>query len=415
MNFPPVVSNREVTRRGVHLHPFPHHAYWCGDPERRATILQKLQDMGISWVVILTPPGPDTGAFEKFDDKTPVEWLLDAGIIPILRYADAPLPRPFMGREAVRQSVQIYARYGLKPPWILWNEPGNDREWKDLIVPPDWWSIFVGLWMQGAMQVLEEGGIVGFPDGPDYDFVEQHPFRDVDAFFWNHPDVFYSLHLYCKGRPDDCPEDPVSLTGIPLTEAEWQQALDDFWGNPDWMQPPLEVMNAQRLAKKEANPVLWGQDQNGRWYSDYTACWLAWKLVEYHARQILGFVPPLAVTEGGWVPRDRAGSGGDIDDRWALTTPKAVARQTVGLYEDSNFFAICLWLYACAFMGGSGFEDAAWWGWAWWLIYGEYAPVVQALIDNPPGDQARFRLQMALVATERRAVLLEAALASLGG
>ena len=57
-----------------------------------------------------------------------------------------------------------------------------------------------------------------------------------------------------------------------------------------------------------------------------------------------GFVVPMAMTEGGWVPRDRPGSGHNTDIRMPLTTPNMVAKRTLQMYDTpSPFFAICPW------------------------------------------------------------------------
>ncbi len=77
----------------------------------------------------------------------------------------------------------------------------------------------------------------------------------------------------------------------------------------------------------------------------------------------------MALTEGGWTPRDRAGSGGDIDIRMPHTTPKMVAKKTLQIYDaPSPFFAICPWLLADDAMlpeGYAGWPYDAWVGWAY--------------------------------------------------
>jgi hypothetical protein len=93
----------------------------------------------------------------------------------------------------------------------------------------------------------------------------------------------------------------------------------------------------------------------------------------------------MAVVEGGWVPRDRAGTGPNGDVRWPHTTPKMVAAKTLAAYqEDSPLFAICPWLLASSFMGKPDWDFDAWWTWAYEDKYGWEKPVIQTLRDNPP-------------------------------
>jgi len=100
-----------------------------------------------------------------------------------------------------------------------------------------------------------------------------------------------------------------------------------------------------------------------------------------------GFVVQMALTEGGWVPRDRAGDN-PVDVRWPYTTPRMVAAKTLAMYEDgSPHFAICPWLLADGYMAGGdvGWPFDAWVTWAYADKYGPEKPVIQVLRDNPPG------------------------------
>ena len=103
------------------------------------------------------------------------------------------------------------------------------------------------------------------------------------------------------------------------------------------------------------------------------------------SRETFGFEVQIGMTEGGWVPRDRAGSGSQIDIRWPYTTPNMVAEKTLAMYKDeSPLFAICPWLLADEDMGGSGWPFDAWHGWAYSDKYGRWKPVIRMLQDNPP-------------------------------
>jgi hypothetical protein len=47
--------------------------------------------------------------------------------------------------------------------------------------------------------------------------------------------------------------------------------------------------------------------------------------------------------------------------------------------------AMMPWTFAGSVMGTGGFEDATWVGGAYYLEYGLMKPIVQYLIDHPPG------------------------------
>jgi hypothetical protein len=118
----------------------------------------------------------------------------------------------------------------------------------------------------------------------------------------------------------------------------------------------------------------------GKTAFDDDTCFRGYEKVVAWSQETFGFVVPMAMTEGGWVPRDRAGSGNQVDIRWPMTTPRKVAELTLQMFEaDTPMFALTPWLLACADMGGSGWEYDAWVGWAYGDKYGREKPVVEAL------------------------------------
>jgi hypothetical protein len=271
--------------------------------------------------------------------------------------------------------AEIAQKYNVPVIFKLWNEPRDDREWVSGVAPDDWWEIFVDRWNDAAPKVLNEGGYPGFPDGPEYNFTTQHPFRSTDESLWKEGKAWFGCHPYGKGRPLNYPYDSTSQEGTPLTEQERDEALDDFAEDPAWTDPPLPMVNAQRLAwMKPGKTIL-----------DDATCWWSWKKVQYYARQTLATDIPMAVVEGGFVPRDRAGTGDNTDYRWPHTTPHMVARKTLAMFqEDTPLFAICPWLLADEDLGHGGWPFDAWHGWAYSDLYGRRKPVIQTLIDNPP-------------------------------
>jgi hypothetical protein len=334
--------------------------YWC----------DLLVSMGMSWVVALSEG-------DSLFLSGAAESLLEAGVIPIVRFS-YQFPGLWTYGDATGQLANLYAQFGAPLVVQFANEPFDTREWEEGEVPPyeEAWAIIVQRWHEAANAITGNGGVAGFPDGPSY---SENPFLRIgdEDGHWEAGRAVYLGHHYGKGRPLDYPEDDVSRYGTPLTMEEYREALDDFADDPAWNEGEavLELMNQQRA--EWADPNLTPLDDD--------VCWRGWEKAQWYAQQAFGFEVQMAMTEGGWVPRDRAGSD-PIDIRWPYTTPKMVATKTVQMYEyPSPLFAICPWLLADEDMGGGGWPYDAWHGWAFEELYGRQKPVIQALIDNPPG------------------------------
>jgi hypothetical protein len=373
MNIPTTVSGRPVTNRGVHGPPFGHSGAWCSPKPIRDYWLKLMQSMGMSWFMLITD---GDSCLTKFDGKAVVTWLLESGIIPLIRW-QAPWDRPFTGADVARKLVPLYAPFGLRPFFQIYNEPGDDREVVNPL-PNPWWTHFIARWVDAAHQVINAGALPGFPDGPGFDFQEMHPFRDTPPGYWLDGWAWYGVHNYGKGRPLDYPYDNVSRFGTQLTEAEYRAAPDDYADDPQWHDVSLDIINKAR--REQANPHLTALDDD--------VCWNAWRKVDHFAKEMLGHSVPMAMTEGGWQPRDRAGSGPNSDLRWPLTTPRKVAELTLAMFQaDTPLFAQCPWLLACGDMGGSGWEYDSWVTWAYADKYGREKPVVRALQQTPPQER----------------------------
>ena len=369
MNIPVTVSGRTVSNRGCHLLAFGHHGDWM---KRADYWIGLLKSMHMSWVVVQSDS-------DSFYMSGAADALLLAGIIPIVRFKHT-FPYAWTHGEATSQLVRLYEHYGA--PCIIQyaNEIFDTREWRNGKVP-DYetaWGIVARGWEEASREIVSRGAIAGFPDGPCY---SENPFRRIQSTtdLWYDGKAVYLGHFYAKGRPLDYPYDDVSQNGTPLTIYQYRADLDDYANDPAWSegQAVLDKMNAQRKA--------WAV--KGKTAIDDDTCFNGWQKIVYWSRQSFGFDVPIAMTEGGWVPRDRAGSGGDTTDiRWPMTTPKMVAKNTLAMYgADTPMFAICPWLLANQDMGGSGWPDDCWIGYAFEDRYGREKPVVQTLQQNPPG------------------------------
>mgnify|MGYP001819280037 CR=1 FL=1 len=371
MEIPAEVSGRRVSNRGVHLQPFGHHGDWLNNASYWVDLLVS---MGMSWVVLLTE---SDAVRQTHYGLNPLKVLLDAGIIPIIRERKK-FPRPFTDHDTFRWTVDLYGQYGLKPFWIIRNEPFDDREWEKHRVPSDAWDTIMMVWAQAATFMAANGGNVGFPDGPCYDF---NPFESIKGhdcqWIFDDGHGFYTGHHYGKNRPRDYPYDPVTRHGAQLTEEAYQRLLDDYAGDRTWREEPLDLLNQRRRDLQSPTATALEDD----------TCWRGWEKVAQRSLETFGYVVPMAMTEGGWVPRDRPGTGPNTDIRMPHTTPQMVAKKTLQMFDaPSPFFAICPWLLADEDMGGSGWPFDAWHGWAYSEKYGRKKPVITALQQTPPKE-----------------------------
>ncbi len=159
---PDTVSDRPVTNRGVHLGPSGYQPWM----ETADYWLDLLVSMGMSWVVLYS-------ASDACIQSGAVEALLEAGVIPIIRFT-YQFPRPWVEGETVKRLVRIYNRYDLKPLVIFGNEPFDDREWVVRVPPEETaWQIISKRWEEMARDTINAGALPGFPDGPCY---SQNPF-----------------------------------------------------------------------------------------------------------------------------------------------------------------------------------------------------------------------------------------------
>lgn len=370
---PSEVSGRPVTPRGVHLVPFGFHDAWL---PRADYWIDLLLSMHLSWVLVISEGDAVTKPQPAVGGRSVVQLFLDNGIIPIVRFGGFFLPAPFPHIYHVEVLVNQFAAYDVQPVVQLANEPGDPREWRDGEVPEDWFEWFVGDWFpRTASDVIRAGAVAGFPDGPCY---PRDPFPLMASIWpqWEVGNVAYLGHHYGLNRPADYPYDSVTQTGNPkLTEQDLRDALGVFYDDPGYNDVSLARMNEARDTWKQPGLTAVGDD----------TCWRGWERVQHWMQTHFNKTLLMAMTEGGWTPGARAGSGPGADIRWPKPTPDTVAALTLEAFEaETPMFAQCPWLLASDEMGGVGWPDDCWVGTSFYNLYGMEKPVVQALRDHPP-------------------------------
>jgi len=394
---PATVSGRPVTARGVHGPATGFHGVMMDSVEYWQRLLS---DMGMSWYVALSES--DALYASGF-----AEALLDAGVIPIVRFAYT-FPGPWVELESVEELANLYAKYDAQLIIQFANEPFDEREWKNKDIPPDdeAWAIIDQRFNEMAQAVTERGAIAGFPDGPCY---ADNPFMRTHSseWVWHGGKGIYLCHNYGKGRPIDYPRDDVSRFGTALSYDEYVAALDDYGTDSDWNEclkeggyvwlEFMDMVNAQRATWADPDKTAVEDD----------TCFHGYEKTLAFSREAFGFEVPMMMAEGGWVPRDRAGSG-PTDIRWPMTTPRMVAQKTLKMYgADTPFLAICPWLLANSLGGSSGWESDAWVSTAY-PEYGTVLPVVQALKNSaaPNVEAAKREIESCREGGERVLAML---------
>ncbi len=107
-----------------------------------------LVSIGCKWTLIFAPDENQAARSAK------ACW--DAGIMPIVR----------IGRKVDESFDPILFLNALKaqniPPYVqIFNEPGDNREWKSGQTPANWMSVFAGKWAQNAAAIYDAGGYPG--------------------------------------------------------------------------------------------------------------------------------------------------------------------------------------------------------------------------------------------------------------
>jgi len=387
IEIPDKLMGRKITRRGAHLHPSGNHGDWLKESELWS---ERLQSMYISWAVVCTDDGaalpgyiedgkwtPGEGSQVDKYGRSAVEVLLDSGIIPIIRFQPSNLPKNFTPFEWVCGFAETCYHRGVPAFVQLANEHRDAREWHDGKVPWNHFQLYSQWFMKTANECIWPYGAIAIT--ADEPFHTQNPFKwyddDTLRAFEDGKAVF-GLHAYAHNTPFNYPYDTAVTMGEKLTWKEYCSALEPYTLDSAWHDPSFEMVNEVRAAKIDPCPDV----------MDYPVCWNSWQRIAIWMEETFGKVLPMAMTEGGWTP------GAVHDTRYPRMAHYEVAKNTLLMYEDKDapFFAICPWLLADALMCGGhavGWEGDAWFSSAYRDKFpDDVMPVVQILMDNPPGN-----------------------------
>jgi hypothetical protein len=285
--------------------------------------LREIQELGIGTLFIghdasgMRNYNPLTGELDPrgipADARPGIEGMIrdlrSIGVEPALRIDSTGGIRP---NSIPNQVIDGLAKAGVKHVQI-WNEPNDDREWKDRKVPPDWAEKSIAWALPPCRHGLSLGLEMSLPP--------INPGADVNQFKiaveQGGGELFerglaVNIHLYpfnrftWKGK--FYPFDDVNQRGEQLTQEEYA-ALDPYY----WHGYPREHINEVR--RKDARPVATiMEDANS---------FLGWLVHEHHMKMALGphAAVPCRVTEMGPRPWQ------DLDKRYPRLTPEEHARQ----------------------------------------------------------------------------------------
>jgi hypothetical protein len=274
------------------------------DPDVRdsnlAFYLPLLEALGIKWLLFFVGDELQAGKCAR------AAW--SRGIMPIIR------PQALIngGIPNWAGCVKAVLDAGVPGAYIqAYNEPGNEREWKNHIVPRDYREQWAGRWRGAARAIVAAGGLPGLQTCDKEDILAALTGWDSSVA----DKVWFASHAPGSNHPPD----------YPYNEGR------DVWHN-------------SRGDDVEDNCVL-------KFILD--AAWV---------KQALGFSPPLIVTEGGYAREQSE------DPTYPRIDAALQQRYSVAVYEWfrtgklSNGDPLPDWLFAfCPFV----FSGVDWQGFRW--------------------------------------------------
>jgi hypothetical protein len=171
------------------------------------------------------------------------------------------------------------------PYFQIFNEPGDGREFFD--TPEQ----FANLWTPRAEIVAAEGGYPGLQVlGEEYLAAVAGGISPLVR-----ERLFFSLHNYGANHPPNYPYDDVNQQGTQLTQAQYDE---------QGFNVPMDEVNTLRhnttFVGSPHDPPHKGQTI----YQDDTSVLRFLAIAEW-CQRLLGFVPPMIGSEGGWLFRNR--------------------------------------------------------------------------------------------------------------
>ena len=275
---------------GVHFGP----GAASPEPEAIRFFVAEMQAMQLKWVKIINRGSdPTTDAL--------VEALVEADMQVVMRIQDEDLA-PFHPPD-LRGLVHHYRAKGVHY-FELYNEPNLKDEWPagaeiDL-------ARLVDVWLPAAHAVQQAGG---YPSTPalapgghweDIDFWQRflrevrHRAETGDALAkavlcgngspdW--PSLWLASHNYGLNHYFDYPADPVNRRATPVSPAEMTRYDID----------PALVPQLNQVRQDPARPFFAGgtimEESNG---------FFKFQAQVTHFRELIGYTPPVIITEGGW-------------------------------------------------------------------------------------------------------------------
>lgn len=119
--------------------------------------------------------------------------LWQSGIMPVLRFY-VQINRPFEWGYWTKKAADAL---GFSPYIQIYNEPGDDREWKNEKRPKNWLEFFIVKFLKASNAVAMAGGL------PGLQVLSTRELRAVLQFGF-HERGWMCIHNYACGFPPDC-------------------------------------------------------------------------------------------------------------------------------------------------------------------------------------------------------------------
>ncbi len=162
--------------------------------ESIARTVEQLVSINARWTLIYAQDELQAGRAAK------ACW--QAGIMPVVRIGK----RIDQGFDPIPY-VDALKAIGAPPYIQIFNEPGDTREWRNDVPPPDWLTIFGRNWANAAIRVADAGGYPGLQvlEREELDVAIDAVKASGRTDIWQR--AFFSLHNYGANHPPVYPYD----------------------------------------------------------------------------------------------------------------------------------------------------------------------------------------------------------------